>query len=253
MSHPNTAIIGIDCAVSEKNIGLACGIYGQPSSLQYLVPGKKDHVIPQIVEWCQQSDAALLTMDAPLGWPVNMGDELTHHEAGQPIKTKRNEFFNRETDKAIHRRYGKKPLEVGSNLIARTAHAALEMLDTLRDELHHDIPVRWSPSFRRGEFGAIEVYPAATVIAHGLGKGNYHSDKNLDRRDHIMRYLQKTLNFECEDEVLRTNPHVLDAALCVLAGQDFLDGTVVPPIHHEPVQQEVWIWVKKMEDSLSVY
>lgn len=173
-----------------------------------------------------------------------MGDELTHHEAGQLIKTIRDEFFNRETDKAIRRRYGKKPLEVGASLIARTAHAALELLDTLRDELSHDIPVRWSPSFRRGELGVVEVYPAATVIAHGLGSGNYHSEKHIDLRESIVQYLQETMRFDCPDDIHQDNPHVLDAALCVLAGKDFLDSMVVPPIHHEPVSQEGWIWVK---------
>lgn len=241
----NTKIIGIDCAVLEQNIGLAYIEFGNPPTLYSLAPGKSGEVISQIVEWCSESEAVLLALDAPLGWPESMGKQLSDHFAGEGIAVQRNILFNRDTDRFIREHYGKKPLEVGASLIARTAHASLELLQSLRKALDSDIPLAWNSTIEYG-ISAIEVYPAATVIAHGFGNTNYHSVKNQPVKDSIVNYLTNRFVFQCESGILEDNPHVLDAALCALAGYDFLQGDCHDPHDMELAEKERWIWVHKV-------
>jgi hypothetical protein len=71
-----------------------------------------------------------------------MGRCLTNHRAGQSIEVSPNEFLRRETDRSIHRRLGKRLLDVGADRIARTAHADQQerMAWTLIRNLHLLVP-----------------------------------------------------------------------------------------------------------------
>lgn len=114
--------------------------------------------------------SVLLALDAPLGWPEELGRSLLQHRAGDPIESEPNRLFKRKTDAEIFRRLHKRPLEVGANLIARTAHAALGLLNNVRRLTGHDIPLAWDPT-NLGRIAAIEVYPAATLLARGFKNG----------------------------------------------------------------------------------
>ena len=80
-------------------------------------------------------------------------------------------------------------------MIARTAHASLGLLQTLRIELDAEIPLAWSSELR-DTMSIIEVYPAATIIARGFGKKNYHSEKSEPLKKSLIEYIQKELSMQ---------------------------------------------------------
>jgi Protein of unknown function (DUF429) len=125
-------IIGIDCATQDEKIGLA---RGQADGLgttvhEALVCTAEARAADRIVRWIGERPTArwLLALDAPLGWPADMGAALVQHRAGAPIDVQANMLFRRETDRYVARKLRKTPLDVGADRIARTAHAALKLL-----------------------------------------------------------------------------------------------------------------------------
>jgi len=120
----------------------------------------------------------------------------------------------------------------------------LELFQNLRDKLNVDIPLTWELEIGQPGIQAIEVYPAATVIAHGFSKSGYHGEKNMEAREKLIDYIQEQLNFVCSTKLLHTNPHVLDASLCVFAGMDFLEGNTLFPSEDNPFKKAGLIWVR---------
>jgi hypothetical protein len=66
-------------------------------------------------------------------------------------------MFRRSTDRFVHRVVGQLPLDVGANLIARTAHAALELLADVRAKSARETPLAWD-HLDHSVPAAIEVY-----------------------------------------------------------------------------------------------
>lgn len=155
---------------------------------------------------------------------------MHEHRAGLPLAYDSDELFSRSTDMAIRRRLGKAPLEVGANLIARTAVAALSLLETLRQASGRPIPLAWEIT-KPEPWRAIEVYPAATRIAHGA----LDSGGSLEGLDELI---------DCSvlPDELRANKDAVDACVCVLAAADFLRGRAVPPEDDDLALAEGWIW-----------
>lgn len=152
------ALLGIDCATVPKKTGLAlgelrCGIL----HILRCTTGSS-HTPPAMIanEWIKDYDDVLIALDTPVGWPKALAFSLSNHKAGMAIKIDADQLFSRATDKAIRERLGKKPLEVGANLIARTAVAALSLLDELRRFTDRQIPLAWAP-VERERWRAIEV------------------------------------------------------------------------------------------------
>jgi predicted nuclease with RNAse H fold len=140
-----------------------------------------------------------------------------------------NQLFRRITDIEIKERLDKQPLDVGANLIARTAVAALEMLDQIRRTTKRNIPLAWAPR-EIERWRAIEVYPAATRIAHGapdVGGSLEGLEKLLDRMAVLPAFMQ--------------SKDAVDAIVCSLAAADFLRGRAVPPVDHDTALIEGWI------------
>jgi hypothetical protein len=101
------------------------------------------------------------TSDAADGRRTDRRQRLSYAALGKEP----NELFRRATDDDIKLRLGKRPLDVGADRIARTAAAALKLLDRLRRETGRPIPLAWTPD-EDPTWRAIEVYPVATRIAH---------------------------------------------------------------------------------------
>ena len=139
-------------------------------------------------------------------------------------------MFRRTTDDHIYSRHGKRSLDVGANLIARTAHSALGLLETLRELTETSIPLAWSPDTLY-ETSAIEVYPAATRSAYGIApKGDCEP------------VLKKIMDFAEGVSLPDQSEHVWGAILCVAAGLDFLSGIAEGPMDIKSAKQEGWIW-----------
>lgn len=185
-----------------------------------------------IAAWLPGSGPVLLAMDAPLGWPLALGAALLPHKAGESIPVGADDLFHRHTDTVIQQRLSKRPLEVGANLIARTAHAALGLLGRLRRLTGLEIPLAWDP-MRLDRISAIEVYPAATRIGRAA-PGGPGSLEGLEQ-DLLLP----------ESRALEASPDARDAVVCALAGADFLRGLCLPPDDMALAQKEGWIWVRR--------
>lgn len=169
---------------------------------------------------------------------------MVEHWAGSPLTAPPNEMFQRRTDQFVHQTLGKRPLDVGADRIARTAHAALRLLQQVRIELGRPLPLAWDATTE----GAIEVYPAATLISRGWSTKDYKKtgELGLSARTSIVEKLQTELLIELP-QPCRESDDELDAVICTLAGRDFLRGRCHEPHDLPLAQKEGWIWVRKAE------
>ena len=228
-----TALLRIDCATEPRNTGLALGEIrdGVVYILRCATGSNNEPPAKIAVEWLNSHDDALIALDAPLGWPRPLGPQLVGHRAGQAIQVEANQLFRRTTDMAIKQRLGKQPLDVGADRIARTAVAALTLLDQIRQSTSRPIPLAWAVE-ENERWRAIEVYPAATRIAHGSpGIGG------------SLEGLGKLLDCTAVLSELTQSEDAADAAVCSLAAADFLLGRAIAPFDHETALVEGWIWV----------
>ena len=121
-------------------------------------------------------------------------------------------------------------MEVGANLIARTAHAALTLIAELSERLKTEIDLAWLSNWP-GRIAAIEVYPAATRITLGVPRGS-GSLVGFERR---VRY---------DGGAAPASKDARDAVVCAIAAAEFLAGRAIAPTNGQEAQakQEGWIW-----------
>lgn len=105
------------------------------------------------------------------------------------------------------------------------------------------IPLAWQVAGPAGP-RAIEVYPAATLRSHELPATRYKKLELRATREEILEGLEARMSLKCERELLLRCDHTLDAAVCVLAGADFLRGECLSPVNPETAEKEGWIWVR---------
>jgi hypothetical protein len=173
-----------------------------------------------------------------------MGRVLQSHRAGDGIGVEPNRFFRRTTDTFVWKQIGKLPLEVGADRIARAALSGLEMLHELRQATGEAIPAAWGPD-EAARVRVVEVYPAATLLSRSVSIRGYKkaSEDGRHRRRMISESLEERLGLSVEHHQRCENTdHLLDAAVCVLAGDEFLDGRCIPPADLEEAAVEGWIW-----------
>lgn len=248
MSEQTTIVIGVDCATQPKKVGLARGAL-EPDGTARLTDATQqpshDAIAATVAGWVQPDRLCLIALDAPLGWPSALGATLATHEAGQTIATPPNALFRRATDRFVKAHIGKQSLDVGADRIARTAHAALALLERVRARTGQSIPLAWSEDLTAT--GAIEVYPAATLQARGARSAGYKKRNNDPERREVAEALSAAVTVApALAERLVTNDDLLDAAVCVLAGVDFLRGDAMPPPDPRIAAKEGWIWVKRL-------
>jgi hypothetical protein len=248
-------IIGIDCATRANKVGLALGTFfeGRTAVDQVRLGAPKDPPSDIVAEWVKQNGGpVLLALDAPLGWPAPLAQALSRHRAGaelpyDPHQTFRSEdelrqradlLFRRETDHYVFERTGKRSLDIGADRIARTAHAALALLEELRRRLVKRIPLAWTPEICG--VSAIEVYPAATLKAHGIP---YNPD-SVEERQRLCDALRTRIGMPTDSGLIQRSRDALDAVTCLLAGHDFLNGQARCPEKPALAEQEGWIWVR---------
>jgi hypothetical protein len=240
-----TRIVGIDCATDAERTGVAAGWLDHDAVLvEWVAVGDRARSAADLVQDAlgPSKGKALLALDAPLGWPLALSRSLIDHEAGAPIAADPHEMFRRVTDRFVQARLRKTPLEVGADRIARTAHAALATLEALRKRTSLSLPVAWSPSFEG--VAAIEVYPAATALAHDLPARGYKKPAEVAARKVLAARLRAEVALP-RSSLLHESADALDAALCVLAGADFLRGVCEGPEDLATAWREGWIWFRK--------
>jgi hypothetical protein len=238
-------IIGIDCATVAQKVGLALCVVGagRPRLDRVLVGESWPAIDEQLAQWA--TDPSLLAVDAPLGWPAPMADALHSHRAGAELPHATNTLFRRRTDDVVSEHLGKRPLDVGADRIARTAHTALSFLARLRETVGKPIPLAWQPGSLKS-LAAIEVYPAGTLAARSLPHSGYkaRTSPSSELRQQLVDAVRQQLSVD-EDaaKLMAHSDHALDAVLCTLAGLDFLAGDVLQPDDLDLAKREGWIWV----------
>jgi hypothetical protein len=183
----NTTVIGIDCASNPANVGLALGTHSPRGTVvqEVRLGSRTRDPVDIIIEWLAgRSGPALLAMDAPLGWPLPLAEALAGHQAGGALAPTAHELFRRETDRFVRQELGKQSLDVGADRIARTAHAALKLLQDVRSRTGLDVPLAWQSVVT--DVAAIEVYPAATMVAHRLHSTGYKKSTSRAAREELL-------------------------------------------------------------------
>lgn len=236
-------ILGIDAAVDPINTGLAVARRSHGKwRIDSLATGQKQTgIAQQMADLLDASAPVLLAIDAPLGWPTEFATSISAHRAGEPLDHEPRLLFSRETDRVVNQHTGLTPLSVSADRIARTAVAALGIVDALRNALDRSMPLLFGPSdCWRG--GLIEVYPAATLKQRGLPSRGYKKPEARGLRNDIVKGVGRALNLNGHEAACLDSDHCLDAVLCVLTAIDFLDGTCLSPTTPERAAREGWIW-----------
>ena len=239
-----TTIIGIDCATNDEKVGLSISDASPDRCVTRVARvGSKEGGVAEEVAACLVSPIrTLIALDAPLGWPRPMSESLAAHKAGEPLAVAANDLFRRATDRFVKSRLGKQSLDVGADRIARTAHSALKLLADLRQKTGLPIPMAWEPSYSE-RIAVIEVYPAATLVAHGIRDTGYKKKDQIAERKAIMGSLERIIRLPEDREAMERSADALDAFVCVLAAFDFLRGNAEPPDDIGLARHEGWIWV----------
>ncbi len=241
-------LIGLDAASDRRKFGYAIGrtngVGAEIIESGCLQNGtiKRNNAI---VEALALADGpALLAIDAPLGWPDGLRFGLHGHAAGQHFEVGKELTFRRRTEIVLRSdRYRASPLEVGADRIARAAHEALSVLNELRTVTRLPLPLVWTPG--GNGVGVIEVYPAATLRAHGMPSKGYKLPEQIGVRRQIAAKIDwrlAGLNARCDG-----NADEFDACLCLLAALDFVNGECLAPPDEfkEVIAREGWIWVRE--------
>lgn len=239
-------VIGLDAASQFSNFGYATGNW-TPDSLGVTAAGVFGKDATESLSWLasllRNQDRALIAIDAPLGWPEPMGRFLNKHMAGQRLPVSKNEFFRRKTDAYVKEVVGKNPLEIGADRIARASHHGLEVLAKLREMSGKSIPLAWGSDFVG--VAVIEVYPAATLVAHQVVSSGYKTaEGGLKVRTGLAKDLRGRVK-GIHGSGAVASEHAFDACLCLLAAKDFLIGEAAQPEDRAAAEREGWIWVRR--------
>jgi predicted RNase H-like nuclease len=244
VSTTDLQILGIDAAVDPRNVGMAVAVMAPDGSWQMTAveTGRRDAELShQAAGLIDPGRPLLVAVDAPLGWPSILSASLAQHRAGQALEQTSDQLFTRQTDRHVRGRVGLKPLDVGADRIARTARAALALIERLRERTQNPLPLLMEPG-EAAQGGLIEVYPAATLTQHGLPSKGYKKPAARELRETILEGFKQRLNPSVHKAPCLASDHCLDAALCVLTAIDFLAGACHPPQDKHLARSEGWIW-----------
>lgn len=252
-------LIGIDLAVDARNSAVT---WARSDARRLVVErvtmAGTDDVLESVLDGIDVSgdESVLLCIDAPLGWPLELGRHLASHRAGRGLGVAANDLFRRETDRDVRRRCGKTPLDVGADRIARTALRALQLLEALRSRtgLTIDLPLSVAGINAPGVH-ALETYPAGYLAARGIRARGYRDPAARDRRLQLLREVVHafaalptaggapvTLEIGPHPSEFAPRADLLDSLLCVLAGHRAALGGAPEPGDVDRAGVEGWIW-----------
>lgn len=246
-------LVGVDCALDEQRLGLARGKLETDGSLRIervTLGTAGESAAASVSTWIRGDGPFVIALDAPLGWPQPLAASLSQHRAGEKLDAARDMLFRRQTDRELRKALGRWPPDVGS--IARTGLAALELLAEIRSLAARPVPLAWSQA---ADSGAIEVYPAATLLARGLAAGSYKAKTSAGRkaRSDLLQRLAAEWTLDVTEALLIEDPNQFDALLCVLAAADFARGACVEPTDRAFAKREGFIWFRSSGQALLPY
>jgi predicted nuclease with RNAse H fold len=212
--------LGIDLASQPKSTGACLVEWRDGQAVAQLAPGLLDD--SSLAGWASNAD--VVAIDAPLGWPEEFVAAVTAHHRGEPwpasdLLTLR----YRLTDRTVASMTGVRPLSVSSDLIGVCAFRAARL---------------------RSLFPAVEVYPAGALRVWGLPATGYKGVRGAPVRREIVAGLLRRCPWLSVDEVgLIRRDHDLDALLCALLARAAATGRSHPPPEDaaEIAAREGWI------------
>jgi predicted RNase H-like nuclease len=250
---PEWTLVGVDCAVDEQRLGLARGTLDAEGKLRIervTLGTAGESAAASVSTWIAAAGQFVIALDAPLGWPQPLAASLLSHRAGEKLDVARDVLSRRQTDRELRKELGRWPPEVGS--IARTGLAALELLAEIRGLSERPVPLAWKQGV---DSGAIEVYPAATLLARGLSGAGYKAKTSAARkaRADLLQRLAAELTLDVAEALLTEDPNQFDALLCVLAAADFARAMCVDPTDRALAKREGFIWFRSSGQALLPY
>ena len=236
-------LIGIDCATQPEKVGLARAAWdGQLLAGLQIHPGRRATDVAGVVAgWLPSEGACLLALDAPLGWPASFGAALDGHKAGQPLALDAAAFFRRLTDHRLDDIHH--PMDVTADRIGRTAFWAVNLLGEVARRASASIPLAWDCR-ALAPLSAIEVYPAGTLTQLELPATAYKKPGQVSERQKIITGIQQFFSTGTDWSPCLADADQLDAALCLVAGMDFIGGKCAAPEDLALAKKEGWIWVR---------
>lgn len=229
----------MDAAAQDANIGLALLDIEQRKVFWHSTLEKSpvNYLHNQILPLC--ASGCLIAIDAPLGWPSELGKALATHQAGRRILLGADRAFLRETDRFVRKEIGISPLSIGADKIARASLRILSFYSELCKEFGCEPTLSWTPTAVTN-LSAIEVYPAATAK---LILGEKLPPKN-DR----LAYTNAIFNCATTEGVsaIETeDQNIQDAFLCTIAGLRYISCKATGPTPEQATiaKAEGWIWV----------
>jgi predicted RNase H-like nuclease len=242
-------LIGIDCATQPEKVGLARAVWDsrQLVELQIYPGGKNTDVAGVVTRWLDEHRPCLLALDAPLGWPATFGQALARHAAGQPLPMDAIPFFRRLTDRQLEKVH--RPMDVTADRLGRTAFWAVNLLGEVARRTGRPVPLAWNPQ-QLAPLSAIEVYPAGTLTQLGLPARAYKKASQRAPRQAIVAGIQPFFAENTDWEPCLEDADQLDAALCLIAGMDFICGRCPAPDDLALAKKEGWIWVRERKNQL---
>ena len=91
----------------------------------------------------------------------------------------------------------------------------------------------------------IDWIPAATMKARGITARSYKKLEQRSARQSLLADLRGHLALPSDVSTFLKCADAIDAAICVLAGADFLAGRCLEPTDFTIAKKEGWIWVTK--------
>jgi len=247
----SVTVIGVDCATQPNKVGLALGSMsnGLLRIDKAMKVGRNDSIANVVSSWIKENKTTktLIAMDSPLGWPIKLGEELIGHTAGSSLSTEAHQMFRRRTDFFIKEQANKQSLDVGADRIARTAHAALRLIEEIKEQVGMSIPLAWNSELRH-PVSVIEVYPAVTLKSCQLLPAMSYKKESNGEREQVFNGLSEFMTLpEVDKQSIIDDDDILDAMVCVLAGYHFINNESVGPATEEDralAEKEGWIWAK---------
>ena len=240
-------LIGVHCASRESKLGLVRGDLHADGRLEITratLGTAGESPAQTIASWLGKAKQHIVALDAPLGWPTELGRYLVAHRAGDPIAAPDDVLFHRHTAGFVQAATGRRPPAVAADAVAHTSRAALGLLVEVRA-----LPraPRLSMAWEQGvDSGVVEVFPAGTLAVRKLPSTGYRANTQPARirRGEILEGIKSELEMDIRRDLLTENPDIFDALMCVIAGADFVRGQCQIPPEPERARREGWIWVR---------
>lgn len=219
-------LVGVDLSTDPNKTGVCTLDEGRICAS--LCRGPSDQHTERLLKRC--SDAYVVAVDVPFGWPKPFIEALAGYHIGVPFDLPRKQYQLRTTDLWVKDNFPPlQPKSVSTDKLGSTAIAGTNLLHALSKN-----GFRLSPQEVSVYAAVIEVYPAASLRAWDLR--DYTKDETLRR-------LQEEFGLAIDEttkQELLGNVHCFDALIATLTAREYASGSTFDP-PEDILRTEGWI------------